>query len=195
MVRQDHSRSSAKYSANKYTFPFGNVATTNDTHLPSANSGNSELSLGSPYSKEASEKSNFQSCQFCPNLRVTEILQSSEEASLIHAGEDPLPSGFRIFKCNCDEASRHLPKIKNASADEILFMELTLSFGSNQAMQLAAKLRLKCQRPLRALLAMMNERGKNYSESGLKREQRLISARSRTSRSGEALSSRMGCQK
>jgi hypothetical protein len=57
----------------------------------------------------------------------------------------------------------HVLNISKASALEIRFLELVIQFGLPVAEKIAAIFRWKCQRPLRALRAMMYERGKNYS--------------------------------
>jgi hypothetical protein len=78
------------------------------------------------------------------------------------------------------------------SADEIMFLTLVKTYGLRRAVEKAAILHLQCLRPLQALLEVTNEYGKNYSTRSAKGEGRSVSARSRKSRSGGALSSRMG---
>jgi hypothetical protein len=51
----------------------------------------------------------------------------------------------------------------SATSDELMFLSTALLQGINQAVRLAAILGWKYQRPLRALLAAMSERGKNGS--------------------------------
>jgi hypothetical protein len=69
-----------------------------------------------------------------------------------------------------DDSSCHFLSIRCASEDEILFMEAVRSFGLLEAAEIAATLHWQCQRPLRALRAAMNGRGRNYSEQNAKRK-------------------------
>lgn len=71
----------------------------------------------------------------------------------------------RVISCVCQFLN-----ISNASADESFFLLLVWNFGFKLATFLAAKFRLKYQRPLQALLAMMSESGRNYSARSAKRK-------------------------
>jgi hypothetical protein len=57
-----------------------------------------------------------------------------------------------------------------SSNEERIFALSVLNFGPKIAIDLAARFRWKCQRPLQGLRAMMNERGKNYSGKSAKRK-------------------------
>lgn len=61
----------------------------------------------------------------------------------------------RYPNCKIAPSSRHFSKSENASDEEILFIEFASSFGTETATRLATKLRLRFQRPLKALLAMI----------------------------------------
>lgn len=76
----------------------------------------------------------------------------------------------KLSKCNKALALSQSLNIFRASSDEMRFMEFYLSFGWKTATYLATKFHWKCQRPLQALRAMMNERGKNYSGKSAKRK-------------------------
>ena len=89
--------------------------------------------------------------------------------------------------------------IRNRSNDSSteIFTEhpLVKIFGPKTADWIAAKFRWSPPPPSQVLLAKTDESGRNYSESSSKREGRTVSAGSRKSRSGEALSPRMECLK
>lgn len=57
---------------------------------------------------------------------------------------------------------------KNLSDDEVMFVMHIYNWGLNRARILAAKFRYKLQRPLRALLSAMNERGKSDTKRSAK---------------------------
>jgi len=75
-------------------------------------------------------------------------------------------------------------RISNASSDEMTFLLWVRNFGFKLATFLAARFHLQCQRPSKALLAMMSECGRNYSEQSAKRKRPLgspVSLRKRSS--------------
>lgn len=149
---QPNQRLSTKRSAKKYTLPLGTSTSRYEAHLPSANSGKSAESDGSPYWKEAPRKSRRHSC-VCPSSTIrAEMLSSLGEVSVIRAGEPTVFPADRMVSCNCELFSRHFPNIRNASEDEMLIIQTARSFGPGEAQHIAAKLRLQCRRPLRELL-------------------------------------------
>jgi hypothetical protein len=77
----------------------------------------------------------------------------------------------------------HALRIANPSSQEMRFIEFVITFDLNSARLIAAKLRLRCQRPLQALLSMMSERGKNYSVRSAKRKRPSNSATASRKRS------------
>ncbi len=62
----------------------------------------------------------------------------------------------------------HVPNLSNASLDEAIFLHVFYSSLATQARMLAAILPWSLQRPLRALLAAMNEPGKSYTKQNAK---------------------------
>jgi len=71
----------------------------------------------------------------------------------------------------------------NLSSDDFMFIHLIRYNGPNRAISLATKFHLQCQRPLRALLAMMNERDRSYTKRNAKRKRRVNSRSSSKKRS------------
>jgi hypothetical protein len=61
-------------------------------------------------------------------------------------------SGLKVSKRSRVARLCHLLKMANPSADEIGFLESAIDFGLDAAVQIAARFRWACQRPLRALL-------------------------------------------
>jgi hypothetical protein len=75
-------------------------------------------------------------------------------------------SSERIINVKAVGKLLQLRNIENASSDELMFLAYIPVFGPTQAIALAAKLHLKCQRPLQALRAMMSvpaQRGGLYA--------------------------------
>src|SRR5882724_2010857 len=163
---------SVNRSANTYKFPLGHVTSKYEAHLPSANSGNTAESTGSPYEKDAPLKLR-RHFFFCPSSTISaETVSSFSEIEIIETGVPPdLPSALCIESCTCGLPSRHFAKIKNASADEMFVMQLTLSFGPKEATVLATKWNLKLRPPLQELLAGMNGRGRSYTKQSAKTRQ------------------------
>ena len=64
----------------------------------------------------------------------------------------------------------HFLNVVNPTTDEIFFLLCVRGLGLKVATFLAAKFQMKCQRPLQALRAMMNARGRNYSVRNAKRK-------------------------
>lgn len=62
---------------------------------------------------------------------------------------------------------------KSSTPDERIFVVSVKAYGLKIATATAARFRWKCQRPLRALRAAMNARGKNYSARGLHGRNRI----------------------
>jgi hypothetical protein len=62
----------------------------------------------------------------------------------------------------------HLRNFLNATSDEAIFLVSAYFNGPSEAEHLSNTLHWKCQRPLRALCAMMNESGKGYTKRGTK---------------------------
>jgi hypothetical protein len=62
----------------------------------------------------------------------------------------------------------HLRNFSNISADERIFLFSVYLDGFKEAEHLATTLHWKCQRPLRALGAMMYRCGKSYTKRGAK---------------------------
>lgn len=156
--------SETKRSAKRIELPSGSSAKRYETHLPSANSGNAAESNGSPYWNEAPRMGQRHSA-VCPSATISaEMVSSFGDISTIRPGVPPVLLGLRKPICNCDLLSRHFPNIRNASEDEMLFMQLALSFGALEAECIAARLDLKCRRGLGALAAKLSPRGRDYTK-------------------------------
>ncbi len=110
---------------------------------------------------------------FCPlSRRMTiQTLESLGQVRQTLAGElDGCVFSESSTKCNCALILRHASSIQNATPQEISFMHMASFMGLSAAKTLASKLHWQCQRPLRVLRAMMNERGRNYSARSAKRK-------------------------
>jgi hypothetical protein len=57
-----------------------------------------------------------------------------------------------------------------SSPDELIFLRAIINLGFERATILASKSHWQCQRPLRALLAAMNEPGKSYTKQNATRK-------------------------
>lgn len=64
----------------------------------------------------------------------------------------------------------HIRNLSNASLDEAIFLHILYGSLATQAELLAAILPMSVQRPLQALFAAMNARGRNYSARSAKRK-------------------------
>jgi len=130
-------------SAKTIDLPSGNSTDKYEVHFPSAYSGNTAESDGSPYWKDAPrrEQRHFAGC---PSATIdASIISSFGELLVTTPGVPAFLSGLKKPICNCALVSRHFPKIKNASADEMFVMQLILSFGTSEARLIATHLRLK----------------------------------------------------
>ena len=78
------------------------------------------------------------------------------------------PSVLNVLTNSVSPSSNHPCKTKKASLDEISFIGCVTSFGPAKAIYLAGKFQWKCQRPLRALRAMMSELGRTYTKRSAK---------------------------
>ena len=102
-----------------------------------------------------------------PERAITELLNAWTDSL---PGENVTESEF--------SSSIHLRIKPCASRDEVIFLLTARQFGIPIAKRLAAKFHWQCQRPLQALLAMMNERGsfvsKHEKEKSLLRSEGLL---------------------
>src|ERR1700730_8029339 len=144
--------SATKRSANSTVLSSGILTNKYEDHFPSANSGNKADSAGSPYSKEAPRKLQRHSA-VCPLATIdVRTVSSFGEVSMMTAGVPAnFPSPAKLI-CNCALFSFHFPSIRNASEDEIFVMQLSLSFGLEEAKLLAVKLHLRHRESLWDLL-------------------------------------------
>lgn len=64
----------------------------------------------------------------------------------------------------------HLENLSNASREEVIFLHILFAHLASEAKMLAAILPWSVERPLRALLEVMNESGGNYTKQTTKRK-------------------------
>jgi hypothetical protein len=166
----NHSSSSKNCSPNINFVPSGRSAESTETKTPSVSSWNVVNSPSTPKENLASASDSLHSL-FCPSFNnlTIQTLESLGEVRQTLAGE---PDGvvFRETKCNCASILRHASSIQNATLEEISFMHYASFMGLSEAKNLASKLHWQCQRPLRVLRAMTNERARNYSARSAKRK-------------------------
>jgi hypothetical protein len=86
------------------------------------------------------------------NETVVDWLPSNMLAIVTHHSRRCRVSDLKVSSRSRAERLCQLIKIDNPSADEIGFMESAIDFGLDAAVQIAARFRWACQRPLRALL-------------------------------------------
>ena len=120
--------------------------------------GSHGLSIAQPYNVEGGE------------------LGCASRTQLGNSAVSPLSATKRTY--NGEDSFFHLLMTKRASSDEIAFILTAERFGLEAATYLAAKFGWQCQRPLRALRAMVGERGRTYTDRGRKTRARLGSFRS-----------------
>ena len=160
---------STNLSAAKIRLSFGNSTDRYETHLPSANSGNTAHSEATPKENLQCSNESIHSF-FCPAVsRITnETLLEIGKVRQITAGEpcDSVP--LKYDNCNCVDILRQFSNIQNATPEEISFIHLTFLIGLLEAENLAAKLHWRCQRPLQALHAMMSVPAQNCNVQSAK---------------------------
>jgi hypothetical protein len=130
------------------------------------------VSPSSDASKDESSSSMVHSKDSPTPVIVTRLPFSSIEETFtrcMERGRGSL-SSERIINVKAVGELLHLRNIESASSDELMFLAYIPVFGPKAAIELAAKSRLKCQRPLRALRATMRESGKSCSEQSAKRK-------------------------
>jgi hypothetical protein len=157
--------SSAKRSAKRMELPSGSSTRRYEAHASSANSGNVAVSNGSPYWNDAAWKlaRHSAACSFATINAA--MLSSFGEVSTIAPGVLAVLPGLRTTICKCDLLSRHFPKIKNASEDEMLVMQFFLSFGAKEASALASKLHLKFRPAILGAARRINITPQNLSQA------------------------------
>ena len=100
--------------------------------------------------------------------RTPFITRSVNASGVAHSSVPPSRSvvSLPVEPLTCTE-QLGLNWIKNnaesSSVEERMFVLTFMDCGLSRAAEVAAKFQWRCQRPLRALRAVMNERGKKYS--------------------------------
>jgi hypothetical protein len=138
--------------------------------------GGREKNSASPISIQISAKDRV-SVTNIPGLPSSiSVVVTKRARRCLSADEKVSNSSNSLFLC-------HVLNIPNASALEIRVLELVIMLGLPTVERIAAIFHWRCQRPLRALRAMMNGRARNYSERSAKRKQLLGSSASLKKRS------------
>jgi len=83
---------------------------------------------------------------------------------------ESLPCELPDTRTSWEDCITWLQNFKNCTRDERTFISAVAAFDLRTAADLAATLHWKCQRPLQALLAASNARGRNYSARSAKRK-------------------------
>ena len=135
--------------------PVGKLTSNEFGFLPTAN----ETSARSNdlVSCEAPKKTFFAS--------MCKISAASPTSVVVAFKSEPKEISFKA-----DPFLFHSRSIANPSFDELMFLACLSEFGPELSMRLPATLHWKCQRPLRALRAVMNELDRNCSGQSAKRK-------------------------
>ena len=148
-------------SPKKHSVSPGKRADKRATNLSFSTSANSPFaSRDSLYSKEAPERS---TSKLATSLSIrtlgqgTRVIRPSKRNEILAGTEKP--TNREVL------SSTHLwSNALASSSDEIMFVTLVESEGLKVAIAIASMFHWQCQRPLRALRAMMNGRGKSYTK-------------------------------
>ena len=156
--------SSSVASSRKSKYPYGNLkasaAKKSILNLRSsgASSNGSKLSHGTATRSE-SDRTTKGLSSFPRTIQTLDSFSSSKIRPII-LNVSPFPTKEALI---CAFAADHfLSRSMASSRDELMFLPAAFSLGSERAACLATKHRWKCQRPLRALRAMLNEHDRNY---------------------------------
>ena len=136
---------------------------SNQTSTASSDTLRAQESNGSSKRKAVSRKS----------LRTTFWERGSAEAittEILKAAISDLAPGIKEINLREVAGAIHFSNFDNASQDELTFLASVAAHGSKRAIDLAAKLHWRCQRPLRALRAMMSVPSRNCSGKSAKRK-------------------------
>ena len=158
-----------RISNSKHTAPVSNSTRTQLSNFaPSAEKMSAGISCGSIYLKSAEPVSSTMR-PASPKL----IVRSSSENSCTRPPlKNTMTTALLTDVTEIGVCSAfHLLNNSKASLDDILFIAVSQQFGANAAIFLADKFHLKCQRPLRALRAMMSGHGKSYTKQSAKTRQ------------------------
>lgn len=169
----------ARISERVARFPESQDTSTTRVYLPDGESSSSN---------SASLKRNSKSSIGGESTVVTIIEGLPSEISLVTTNHSRrcFVDWSKLSNSNNALSLCHNLNIPNASADEIRFIEFFQSFGLTTAEHLAARFHWQCQRPLRALLAVIHELDRNYSVRSAKRTRPLSAAASSRKRSSGA---------
>ena len=123
--------------------------------------------------KEASVKSKRRESRVASSTKPTSLRDSSTE--MIRPCQlSGTPSFVQTVRFRTVLEFFHISNFSKATLEEAIFLHVLYSQVATQAEMLRAVLPWSVQRPLQALLAAMNEPGKNYSERSAKRKGRSL---------------------
>ncbi len=159
--------------------PFGSVKThvaRTPIQSSSIQTARNKATISTPSTDPQRMSASPKSISRLPSLSPSKVTDPKRENSstVISSAQDSLSGenlAYSTKTLRFGFVLHHLPTaLQNLSADELMFVSHVYNWGLNRARQLAAIFDYKLQRPLRELLAITGELGKNYSGRSTRRK-------------------------